>query len=302
MFMSFIGNQRIANFLYSSFENGAFSHAYCLIGPSQVGKRALANRLAAKILGVDIVGLATNPDYVYVERLEDEKTGKKKKEISADQIRQVREKFYNSSWFNGYKVIVLDEAELLNEESANAFLKILEEPPTKSIIFILTEDDNLLLPTIRSRCQCLELSVVSDTEMSDFLKNLNCHDSQAQEIIKLAWGRPGKAKELVESNEKYAQNFEEQRRLEKILKSPIYERWALMEDVLSEKGGLIKTKEKLEPILESWIMFWRDLMVNDLNKGKKYQENIDQTNKTKNLLAANVNSRLAIEQLLTNIY
>lgn len=300
--MHFIGNKQIANFLESSFENGTFSHAYCLIGASQVGKRTLANELAAKILGTAIGNLSTNPDYVYVERLEDEKTGKKKKEISAEQIRQVREKFYNSSWLNGYKVIVLDEAELLNEESANAFLKILEEPPAKSIIFILTENDNLLLPTIRSRCQCLELSAVSDTEMSEFLKSLNCHDGQAQEIIKLAWGRPGKAKELFEDNEKYSQNFEEQRRFEKILKSPIYERWALMEDVLSEKGGLIKTKEKLEPILESWIMFWRELMITDLVNGKKYQQNIDQTNKTKNLLSANVNSKLAIEQLLTNIY
>lgn len=300
--MHFIGNKQIANFLHSSFENGTFSHAYCLIGSSQIGKRTLANELAAKILGTGVSNLSTNPDYVYVERLEDEKTGKKKKEISADQIRQVREKFYNSSWLNGYKVIVLDEAELLNEESANAFLKILEEPPAKSIIFILTENDNLLLPTIRSRCQCLELSAVSDVEMSEFLKSLNCHDSQAQEIIKLAWGRPGKAKDLLEDNEKYSQNFEEQRRFEKILKSPIYERWALMEDVLSEKGGLIKTKEKLEPILESWMMLWRDLMITDLVNGKKYQQNIDQTNKTKNLLSANVNSKLAIEQLLTNIY
>lgn len=300
--MHFIGNKQIANFLESSFENGTFSHAYCLIGASQVGKRTLASELAGKILGMGEGNLSTNPDYVYVERLEDEKTGKKKKEISAEQIRQVREKFYNSSWLNGYKVIVLDEAELLNEESANAFLKILEEPPAKSIIFILTENDNLLLPTIRSRCQCLELSTVSDAEMSEFLKSLDCHDSQAQAIIKLAWGRPGKAKELLEDNERYLQNFEEQRRFEKILKSPIYERWALMEDVLSEKGGLIKTKEKLEPILESWIMFWRELMIADLVNGKKYQQNIDQTNKTKNLLSANVNSKLAIEQLLTNIY
>ncbi len=126
--MTFIGNKNIANFLQLSFENGTFSHAYCLIGASQIGKRTLANQLAAQILGVSVAGLATNPDYVYVERQEDEKTGKKKKEISADQIRQVREKFYNSSWLNGYKVIVLDEAELLNEESGNAFLKILKFP------------------------------------------------------------------------------------------------------------------------------------------------------------------------------
>lgn len=300
--MSFIGNQKIASFLQSSFKNGSFGHAYCFIGPSQIGKRTLANELAALILNSGTGKLALNPDYIYIERLEDEKTGKKKKEISADQIRQVREKIYNSSWLNGYKVVVLDEAELLNEESANAFLKILEEPPAKSIIFILTQDDNLLLPTIRSRCQCLELSAVSDVEIVEFLKSLNCNDSQAKEIIKLAWGRPGKAKELFEDNEKYLQSFSEFNRFEKILKSPVYVRWSLLEDVLSEKGGLVKTKEKLEPILESWIMFWRDLMVSDLANGKKYQKNIDQTNKIKNLLSANVNSKLAIEQLLTNIY
>ena len=299
--MHFVGNQKIANFLKSSFENGSFSHAYCLVGLSKIGKRTLANVLAAKILATDVEKLRLNPDYVFIERLEDEKTNKKKKEISVEQVRELRDKIFQSAWGNGYKVAVIDEAELLNEESGNALLKVLEEPPAKSIIFLLTENDNLLLPTVRSRCQVLQLTAVNDQEIKDWLLLLEGEASLVDEIVKLSWGRPGKAKTLLENSEIYSQHFEEQIRFEKILKAPVYERWQLVEDLLSEKGGLVKTKEKLEPILEGWIMFWRTMMVTDLDQAPKFQNNIDQTNKIKNLLAVNVNPKLAIEQLLTTI-
>jgi DNA polymerase-3 subunit delta' len=299
--MNFCGNQKIANFLQSAFKNGHFSHAYCLIGQSQVGKRTLCKELAAKILDTEVEKLSYNPDFLYIERLEDEKTQKKKKEISVEQIRELKEKIFNSSWLSGYKVVILDEGELLNEESANAFLKILEEPPEKSIIFILTEDDNLLLPTIKSRCQCLEMAAVSSDEIFNFLNNLGCLEEQAREIVRMCWGRPGKAKELFESSEAYDQNFVEQNRLEKILESPLYTRWQMMEDVLGEKIGLVKTKEKLVPILDYWMMFFRDKMINDLPQSANYQFKIDKTNQIKKILNANVNMRLAIEDLLTII-
>ena len=299
--MHFIGNQKIANFLQSSFKNGTFGHAYCLIGVSQIGKRTLSKILAAQILGVDVEKLNINSDFMYVERLEDEKTGKKKKEISVEQVRELRDKVFQSSWGNGYKVAVIDEAELLNEESGNALLKVLEEPPAKSIIFLLTENDNLLLPTIQSRCQMLQLSAASDLEIKEWLSAMDGEESLINEIIKLSWGRPGKAKTLLENSEIYSQYFDEQIRFEKIIKAPVHERWKLVDDLLSEKGGLIKTKEKLEPILDGWVMFWRTKMITDFDQALKFQKNIDQTNKIKNLLAINVNPKLALEQLLTTI-
>ncbi|MFA6423754.1 MAG: hypothetical protein WCV83_00375 [Candidatus Magasanikbacteria bacterium] len=296
--MQFIGQSHITSFFDLAVKNSKLGHAYCFVGASHIGKRTLANTLAAQILGVDVEKLKFNPDYYYVERLEDEKTGKKKKEISVDQSRELREKFSNRSWLNGYKVAVIDEAELLNEESGNALLKIIEEPPDKSIIFLLTENDALLLPTIRSRCQIFQFAPVPENEMEKLVNTLS--DSQdKKEIVELSWGRPGRAINLCKDFELLGENIKEKKRWQKLLATPVYERWKAMDDVLSEKGGVIKTKEKLDPILDCWTMLWREKMLSENIHGEQCRLIIDEIKNIKNLLAINVNPRLAIENLLT---
>jgi DNA polymerase-3 subunit delta' len=298
--MQFIGQQPILSFFDLAVQNGQLAQAYCLAGPSQVGKRTLAHTLAAKILNVEANKLSSNPDYYYIERLEDEKTGKKKKEISVDQARELREKFYNRSWLNGYKIAIIDEAELLSEEASNALLKILEEPPTKSIIFLLTENDFLLLPTIRSRCQVLQLRPVPDLEIEKYLRSIS-DDKNIKEIVELSWGRPGRAIDMQNNLELFENCLKEKKRWLKIINVPMYERWREMEDILGEKGGLIKIKEKLDPILDLWMMLWRSKMLSDKYPNERYRMIIDEIKNIKNLLAANVNPRLAIEQFLAKI-
>ncbi len=296
--MEFIGQPHIISFFDLAVKNAKLGQAYCFVGASQIGKRTLANILAAQILNVEVEQLKFNPDYYYVERLEDEKTGKKKKEISVDQSRELREKFYNRSWLNGYKVAIVDEAELLNEESGNALLKIIEEPPSKSIIFLLTENDILLLPTIRSRCQVFQLSPVSEVEIEKLITSAS-DVKDAKEIIELSWGRPGRALDLCRDFELFSECLKEKTRWQKIVSSPIHERWQEMEDILSEKGGLIKTKEKLDPIFDFWIMLWREKMLSGQMMDDRYRIIIDDIRYIKNLLSANVNPRLAVEQFLS---
>jgi len=296
--MQFIGQSHITSFFDLAVKNDKLGQAYCFVGASQIGKRTFANILAAQILNVDLDKLKFNPDYYYVERLVDEKTEKKKKEISVDQSRELREKFYNRSWLNGYKIAIIDEAELLNEESGNALLKIIEEPPVKSIIILLSENDALLLPTIRSRCQVFQFAPVGDVEIEKLVKSVS-DINDAKEIVELSWGRPGRALDLCNNFELFSQSLKEKTRWEKIISSPIHERWQEMEDVLSEKGGLVKTKEKLEPILDFWTMLWREKMILNERSGDEYRIIIDEIKNIKNLLNANVNPRLAIEQFLT---
>lgn len=298
--MQFIGQQPILSFFDLATKNEQLAQAYCLVGPSQIGKRTLAKILATKILNVELSKLSFHPDYYYVERLEDEKTGKKKKEISVEQTRELREKLYNRPWLNGYKIAIIDEAELLNEESGNALLKILEEPPAKSLIFLLTENDTWLLPTIRSRCQVLELRPVADLEIEQYLKSVS-DNKNIQEIIELSWGRPGRAIGLYNDAELFDNCLKEKKRWQKITNVPVYERWQEMEDLLGEKGGLIKTKEKLDPILDLWMMLWRRKMLLEKDFAKRNQTIIDEIKNVKNLLAANVNPRLAVENFLTKI-
>ncbi len=297
--MQFVGQPHILSFFKLAIKNGQLGHAYCFVGTSQIGKRTLANLLAAEILNVPVEKLPTNPDYYYLCRGVDEKTDKKKKEISVEQARELREKMQNRSWLNGYKVAIIDEAELLNEESGNALLKILEEPPQKSIIFLLTENDGQLLPTIRSRCQLFQFAPVAETVVESFLESLSSDKNKIKEIVEWSWGRPGKAKELLENADLLKDCEQEKKRWLEILNAPIFRRWQMMEDVLSEKGNVVKTKEKLDPILDLWVMLARQKMLTDKNIGKKYQMMIDNIKNTKNLLTGNVNPRLAIEELLT---
>jgi len=297
--MQFIGQQPILSFFDLAVKNQQLAHAYCFVGPSQIGKRTLANVLAAKILGVELDGLSVNPDYYYIQRLEDEKTGKKKKEISVEQARVLKEKMMNHSWMNGYKVAVLDEADLLNEESGNALLKIIEEPPAKSIIFLLTEDDTKILSTIRSRCQIINFSSVSSLEIENYLRTVVENKDTIDQIVKLSWGRPGRAIDLSKNIELFENCLKEKKRWEKIIESSVHERWQAMDDLLSEKGGLIKTKEKLDPVLDFWMMLWRAKMLEETDYSQKYGRIIDDIKKTKNILAANVNPRLAVEEFLT---
>ena len=296
--MQFIGQPHIVSFFDLAVKNGKLGQAYCFVGASQVGKRTFANILASQILNVELDKLKFNPDYYYVERLTDEKTEKKKKEISVEQSRELREKFYNRSWLNGYKIAIIDEAELLNEESGNALLKIIEEPPSKSIIFLLTENDSLLLSTIRSRCQVFQFSPVSEIEIEKIITSTS--DIQdVKEIVELSWGRPGRVLNLCNDFELLATCLKEKNRWQKIINAPIHERWKEMDDVLSEKGGLIKTKEKLDPILDFWIMLWREKMISEQTMDDRYRRIIDDIKNVKNLLATNVNPRLAVEQFLT---
>lgn len=298
MLMKFIGQTHITKFFDSAIINDRLGQAYCLVGPNQIGKRTLANIYAAKILGCDISKLNSNPDYCYVCRLEDEKTGKKQKNISAEQARELKEKLYRRSWLNGYKVTIVDEAELFNDESGNALLKILEEPPAKSIIFLLTDNDEKLLATIQSRCQMLKFNLSLDGEIENYLLDLNCDQEKIKNIINWSWGKPGRAKNLVENDDLYLEMQKELERFEKILNAPVHVRWQNVEDLLGEKG-LVKSKEKIDPILDLWQMEFRKLMLSDEINNKKYQNLIDEIKKIKNLLLTNVNPRLAIEQLLT---
>ncbi|MFA6547386.1 MAG: hypothetical protein WCT11_00365 [Candidatus Magasanikbacteria bacterium] len=296
--MQFIGQPHITSFFDLAFKHSSLGQSYCFVGASQIGKRTLANNLAAQILDVELEKLKFNPDYYYLERQEEEKTGKKKKEISVNQARELRDKLYNRSWFNGYKVAIIDEAELLNEESGNALLKIIEEPPAKSIIFLLTENDSWLLPTIRSRCQIFQFVPVSDEEISKLVTAVS-DISDTKEIVELAWGRPGRAINLCQDFELLGSCLKEKTRWQKIITTPIHERWQEMEEVLSEKGGLIKTKEKLDPILDFWTMLWREKMLSDKNFDDQYRIIIDEIKNVKNLLSANVNPRLVVENFLT---
>ncbi len=129
-------------------KNGKLAHGYLFWGPDLIEMKDTALKLA-KILKIDVF------DILNIVPLED------KKEISIKQIREVRRHLSLSPYNSPYKFAIIDRAETMNSEAANALLKTLEEPARNTVLIIITSKPELLPKTILSRLQEIRFKPVS---------------------------------------------------------------------------------------------------------------------------------------------
>jgi DNA polymerase-3 subunit delta' len=113
------------------------------------------------------------------------------REILIDEIRKLHAFFGLSSGETGWRIIIIDGADAMNRNAQNALLKMLEEPPTNALIFLVCHNAGQMLPTIRSRCRALKLAPLNATAMAQVLG----HDIPT-EILEIAAGSPGLALQL----------------------------------------------------------------------------------------------------------
>jgi DNA polymerase-3 subunit delta' len=124
----------------------------------------------------------------------------KAKHIPINFIREIKRRTYLRSQESGWKVVVIFDAHLLTESAANAFLKILEEPPEKSTFILSTANLNAILPTIVSRCQAIHFPPLPTAKLKAHLLSQNITENRVNLIIRLSGGDVGKALNLVESD------------------------------------------------------------------------------------------------------
>jgi len=317
--MNFIGQQKIVDFFDNSIKNGRLAHAYCFVGPDEIGKRALAKQVSAVLLGIDENKLASHPDYYYLERIEDEKTGKLKKEISIAQARDLKTRLRGKSWSGGYQAVIIDEAELLNEESSNALLKILEEPGSQCIFFLLTTNDQALLPTIRSRCQMIYFSLTSKEDICGGLIKLGYGSEEANTAAALSWGRPGRAIKFLQDSDLQNEYYKEIARWEGMIDQPFYIKLKKVDDLFGNKTDHtdhIRERDNLQKILDLWLMLWRDVLLLKFNgrsgifgetinlagannlSVEKICDILESIREAKIFLRQNIHPRLLLEQIL----
>jgi len=303
-----IGHEKIWEFFNRAAEEGLLSHSYILSGPNQVGKKTLALNIGSKLLNTPVEKLFTNPDFYYLARVEDEKTGKLKQDISISQTRGLRERLVNGSWLKGYQVVIIDEAEKLNEESGNSLLKLLEEPGAKTIFFLITTDEEMVLPTIRSRSQLMRFGLVSEEILKNGLKQLNFPKSATAEVVPLSLGRPGKAIELLQDAEKLAALKQRQGMLRQMLGSTLQENISTVEKIFKDKKEMTREKEMVKELIDSWQVIFRGMLLNPneqnfskstWNSGKIIQA-LKILQQTRGLLRTNVQPRLLLEQIILN--
>jgi DNA polymerase-3 subunit delta' len=147
------------------------------------------------------VAAGGHPDLFTLEIGADPKTGKPRKEIAVQQVRKAVSFVQMTSAEGGWRVVVVDAADDLNPNAANALLKVLEEPPPQAILLLVSHAPGALLPTIRSRCCHLALRLLPEAEVAALLVRYepDLDAAEALALARLAEGSIGRALELASS-------------------------------------------------------------------------------------------------------
>lgn len=208
-FSSIIGHQQIIEHLQNAISMDKVSHAYIFNGPAKSGKMMLAKSFAMALQCEkhDANGCmechsckqalsGNQPDIIYLQH-------EKPNTISVDDIRtQINNDIAVKPYASPYKIYIIDEAEKMNQQAQNALLKTIEEPPAYAVILLLTTNADSFLPTILSRCITLNLKVVPDDVIRDFLmKEYQIPDYKADICTAFAQGNVGKAIQLAGSED-----------------------------------------------------------------------------------------------------
>jgi DNA polymerase-3 subunit delta' len=201
---SFVGHDAEEQALADGLASGRMHHAWLLAGAKGLGKATLAYRFARVALGAATSGVRpldvdpedrisrrvsaqSHPDLFVLRRGLNDR-GKPRREIAVDDARELGRFFSLAPSEGGMRVAIIDAVDDLNNNSANAILKTLEEPPARCVLLLVCHAPGATLPTIRSRCRRLALRPVSDD-----LVRVAAGKTSPDELIDLAKGRPGRA-------------------------------------------------------------------------------------------------------------
>jgi DNA polymerase-3 subunit delta' len=204
------GHERLVEGFQRAFRRGRLAHAYLFTGPPGVGKRLFALELAKSLLceqppadgtlaacdrcpACKQVEAESHPDFLVAARPPD------KHEFPIELMREVCNQFLLKSARGHGKVVLIDDADDLNEESANCFLKTLEEPPPRSVLILIGTSPDRQLQTIVSRCQVVRFTPLAPNLVDQLLKSQGVDDPvQRERLARLGGGSPGTALGLAD--------------------------------------------------------------------------------------------------------
>ncbi|USN53895.1 MAG: AAA family ATPase [Candidatus Nomurabacteria bacterium] len=201
-FPHFIGNEQVCQYLQNVQQSGSLHHAYLFTGPAQVGKTTLAQIFAHHILNdmeatlpwpiVSSTELSSHTDFVGFSAAEFSGVEDVRKIVQAAQQSPLRAK---------HRVVLMSDIDALSESAMNALLKAFEDAPPKTLFLCTSSHPQLLLSTLRSRCQQIPLQGSKDAQLEEHLLEHFSEKKRTRDIVALAEGRPGLLTDWVNDSE-----------------------------------------------------------------------------------------------------
>jgi DNA polymerase-3 subunit delta' len=311
-----IGHTWAVEHLDRAIRHERIRHAYLITGPSRIGKTTLARAFAAAINCKEpnapcqqcrpckLILKNAHPDVTVVEA--------EGSTLKIDQVRALQQTLALRPLEARYRVAILRRFDEANPAAANALLKTLEEPAPNVVLILTAESADVLLPTIVSRCQPLHLRPLSIEAVRTALESIGAPEEQARTLSQISGGRIGWAIQAYHEPATLEERDAALNLLEQALMGNRRKRFALVEDLPTEKPILLN-------ILDVWQSYWRDVLLiasgsiapitnydrsdgtRDLAKivGTEAAQNaIEATRRTCQQIGQNVNVRLALEVLM----
>lgn len=213
------GHAEAEQTLLESYKSGRIPHAWLIGGPPGIGKATLAYRLARFVLAhpdpkapavLNATSLAVDKDnltgrriaaqaqgdLLVLERTINEQTGKLYTVIRVDDVRRSVGFFGSTAGEGGWRIAIVDAVDDLQREGANALLKVLEEPPARTLLLLVSHAPGRELPTIRSRCRRLLLRPLADEDVARAIAHAtgrDVNDADVKAAMAAADGSVGRA-------------------------------------------------------------------------------------------------------------
>lgn len=258
--------------LQRSLRSGRLSHAYLIAGPPHVGKMTLAVGLSQAVncesgeppCGVcrscQRIAAGKHPDIKVMSLLSAERPKEKPRtEIGIDDVRDMQHEASLPPYEGRYKVFVVDGTERLSTEAANSVLKILEEPPPRVLILLLSSREHELLPTVTSRCQRLEMRPLSASISREVLvQRWGADPEKADLMARLSGGCLGWAVSALADAEYLERRRQDIAALNAVVSMSYRERF----NVAAEwTRRFERSRDDIAGLLNLWLGWWRDVLL-----------------------------------------